>query len=83
MQTTANLFDTKMAVFRDVAPYSLVKVYRRFRGAYYLHQELIALMMEAVSTCETEVNYQNTQRKIPEGSHLHTSRCENPKSQVV
>jgi hypothetical protein len=41
----------KLTVFRDVAPCSLVEVYRRFRGAYCLHhQSLIALMMEAVNT---------------------------------
>jgi hypothetical protein len=28
-----------MAVFRDVAPCSLVEVYRRFRGAYCLHHQ--------------------------------------------
>jgi hypothetical protein len=27
----------KMIVFWDVAPGSLVEIYRRFRGAYYLH----------------------------------------------
>jgi hypothetical protein len=54
----------KMAVFWVVAPCSLVEVYRRFRGAYYL-------MMEAVSTSETSVNiYQITRLNIPEDSHL-------------
>jgi hypothetical protein len=28
-----------MTVFRDVAPCSLVEVYRRFRGAYCLHYQ--------------------------------------------
>jgi hypothetical protein len=32
--TAANM---KMTFFWDVAPCSLVKVDRRFRGAYYLH----------------------------------------------
>jgi hypothetical protein len=41
--TVANM---KMAVFWDVAPCSLIEVYRRFRGA---------LMMEAESTSETSV----------------------------
>jgi hypothetical protein len=37
--------------------------------------ELIALMMEAVSTSETSVIiYQTTRRNIPEDSHLHTRR---------
>jgi hypothetical protein len=29
-----------MNVFRDVALYSLVEIYRRFRGAYYLHHQV-------------------------------------------
>jgi hypothetical protein len=37
----------KMTVFWDVEPYSLVDVYRSFRG------RRVALMMEAVSTSET------------------------------
>jgi hypothetical protein len=41
----------------------------------------IALMMEAVSTSETSVNfYQTTQRNIPEDSHLHTRHRKNLKS---
>jgi hypothetical protein len=41
---------------------------------------LITLMMEAVSTSETLVNfYQTTERNIPEDSHLHTSHHENLK----
>jgi len=27
-----------MTVLYDIAPCSLVEIYRRFRGAYYLHQ---------------------------------------------
>jgi hypothetical protein len=38
-----------MAVFWDVALYSLVETDRRFRGTYGLYHQ-IALMMEAVST---------------------------------
>jgi hypothetical protein len=57
---------TKMAVFWVVAPYSLVEVYRRFRG-----QRLIALMMEAARTSETLVNfYQTTWRYNPEDIYL-------------
>jgi hypothetical protein len=37
-------------VFWDVAPCSLVDVYRRFSGT-----SIITLMMEAASTCETSV----------------------------
>jgi hypothetical protein len=39
-------------------------------------------MMEETSTSETSVNfYQTTRRNNPEGSHLHTRRRENLKSQ--
>jgi hypothetical protein len=42
---------------------------------------LIALMMEAVSTSETPVNfYETTRRNIPEDNHLHTRHRENLKS---
>jgi hypothetical protein len=51
----------KMAVFRDVAPCSLVEIDRRG----------IALMMEAITTSETSVSfYQTTQWNIAEDSHL-------------
>jgi hypothetical protein len=37
--------------------------------AYYI---IIALMMEAVSTSETSVNfYETSRRNIPEDSHIH------------
>jgi hypothetical protein len=66
---------TKMAVFWDIAPRSLVEVYRRFRDACCLHltkPDLIYLMMEAASTSEMSVNfYQTTRRNIPEDSHLY------------
>jgi hypothetical protein len=42
---------------------------------------LIALMMEAVRTSETLVNfYETTRRNIPEDSHHHPRRRENLKS---
>jgi hypothetical protein len=45
---------------------------------------VIALMMEAVNTSETSVNfYQTTQHNIPEDSHLHTCRRDNPKSHLL
>jgi hypothetical protein len=58
----------KMAAFWDVAPCSLVKVYRRFGGACcFLCQDFLPV----VSTFETPVNfYRNSRRNIPEGSHL-------------
>jgi hypothetical protein len=69
----------KIAVFWDVAPCSLVQVYRRFRGVYYLHHQgdktslfTHRLMVEAVSTSETSVNfYYTTLRNIPEDGLLH------------
>jgi hypothetical protein len=50
----------KMTVFWDVAPCSIVEI----------NVCNIALMMEAVSTSETSVNfYETTRRKIPEGGN--------------
>jgi hypothetical protein len=62
----------KVTVFWDVAPCSLVEVYQHFRGACCLHhQDIITLMLEAVTTPETSVNfYQMTQCNILEDSHL-------------
>jgi hypothetical protein len=64
----------KITVTGDVVPCSLVEVYQRFRGACCLHHqgnEYTTMMMEAVSTSETLVNfYQTTWRSIPEDSHL-------------
>jgi hypothetical protein len=46
--------------------------------------KVIALMMEAVSTFETSVNFNETRRRnISEDSHLHTRRRENLKSQAT
>jgi hypothetical protein len=59
-----------MTAFWDTAPFSLVEVDRRFRGAYSLHHQ-----------DETSVNfYETTKRNIPEGCHLRTLRRENLKS---
>jgi hypothetical protein len=38
----------KMVVFLVVAPYSLVEVYRRFRGAYFLHYQVATTQKIAV-----------------------------------
>jgi hypothetical protein len=60
--------NSKMAVFWDVTPSSLVEVFRRFRGACCHQHENDT---ETVSTSETSVNfYQTTRRNIPEDSHL-------------
>jgi hypothetical protein len=57
----------KMAVFWDVAPCSLVEVYRRLRVVC----DVIALMMEAASSSETSVNfYQTARRNNPEDIDL-------------
>jgi hypothetical protein len=56
---------------------SLVEVYRRFRGACFLHHHGY---VEEESTSETSVNYQITRRNILEGCNLHTRRRENLKS---
>jgi hypothetical protein len=59
-----------MTVFWVVASCSLVEVF-------------ITLMMEAVITSETLVNfYQTTRRNNPEGSHLHSRRRDNLKSYI-
>jgi hypothetical protein len=48
----------------------------------YASYLLIALMMEAVRTSETSVNFNQTTRcNNPDDSHLHTRRRENLKSQ--
>jgi hypothetical protein len=47
-----------------------------YRGPYCL---IITLIMEAVSSSETAVDiYQTTLCDIPEDTHLHTHRRENP-----
>jgi hypothetical protein len=44
---------------------------------------IISLMMEAISTSETSVNFYETKRRsIPEGCQLHTCRRENLKSHM-
>jgi hypothetical protein len=56
----------------NVAPCSLVEVDRRFIGAYCLHHQDIALMMEAVCTSETSVYFSETHTAlyILEGYHI-------------
>jgi hypothetical protein len=63
----------KMIAFRDIAPCSIVEVYRRFRVAYCLlyPREFIDLMMEAVRNSETTVSINEiTWCHIPESYHL-------------
>jgi hypothetical protein len=52
----------KMIAFWDIAPYSLVEVGRRFRGAFCLHHQR-ALMMEVVHISETSVYINETTRR--------------------
>jgi hypothetical protein len=71
MNFMALLQTMNFRVFLDVAPCSHVEVDLSFRGAYRLHQGdkwmITALMMEAVRTSETSVNFNMTTRRyIPE-----------------
>jgi hypothetical protein len=73
-----------MTLFWYVAPCSLEEIDRHFRGAYCLHHQGELLMMEAVSTSETSVNfYETTLPNIPEDRYLHTRRRKNPKYHKV
>jgi hypothetical protein len=69
LQSPSEISDYRGAKFEiflwDVPPCSLVKIDRRFRGAYFIPY---LLMMEIVSAYETPVR----QRNILEDSHLHT-----------
>jgi hypothetical protein len=50
-------------------------------AVFWVAAMIIALMMEAINTSETSVNfYQTTRRNNPEDSHLYTRRRENLKS---
>jgi hypothetical protein len=50
----------------------------------WLANTAIALMLEALSTSETSVNfYEIARRNITEDCHLHTLRRENLKSHLV
>jgi hypothetical protein len=70
-----------MTAFSDMAPFSLVEVDLRFRGAYCLHHEgdvselrtasVIALIKESVIISETSIYLnETTQRCIPEFCYL-------------
>jgi hypothetical protein len=82
-----SLAQLKISVFREVALWGQVDVDRRSGSAYCLHHQgdewLIALMMEAVRTCETSGNINfTTRRYFPEDSNLHTRCRENLKSHI-
>jgi hypothetical protein len=67
-----------MTFFWDVAPCSLVEVYRRFREAYCLSLRGDDGPEDgAVITSKTSANfYETTRRKVPEDDHLHILRRE-------
>jgi hypothetical protein len=62
----------KIAAFWVIAPWSIVEVDRRFRGAFI---KTITMMTNAVLASETSVYLnETTWHCIPEGCHLHTFR---------
>jgi hypothetical protein len=64
----------KMTDFFDIAPCSLVKVDRRFRGAYcFRHDNGEAVCMHEMSVYFNETTW----RYISEGSHLQIFVCLN------
>jgi hypothetical protein len=87
-----HLFTLKMEVIRSsktlrityrIAWHATKITVHIFRGAYCLHHQG-ALMMEAVRTSETSVNFNwTTQRYIPKDCKLHTCRRENLKSRII
>jgi hypothetical protein len=52
----------KMIAFKDIAPFSLFVVVRRFRGAYCLHDQDddIALVIEVLCIFETSAYFNKT-----------------------
>jgi hypothetical protein len=68
---TKMTLNSKMSVFWDVTPCSLVETNRRFTCAYCLHRP----GDKAVRTSETSVSfYQTSRRNIPEDRHLTSFR---------
>jgi hypothetical protein len=60
-----------MAVFWVVATCRLVEVYRLSEALAVPVMRMIVLMMEAISTSETSMNFYNTTwRSVPEHSRL-------------
>jgi hypothetical protein len=71
-----------MTAFSNIVSRSLVKADWRFRGAYYLYNQIdMALMVVAIHTSETSVYFNKTTRRyVPESFHLLTRRREYLKS---
>jgi hypothetical protein len=64
-------FQVLTAASLDDAPYILVEIDRRLRGANCLRHNMIAVILEAASAFETSVScYQTTRRNSPGDSHL-------------
>jgi hypothetical protein len=79
--TVQNNMCSKFRLFWNVAVCSHVEVDRRFRYALCLNNQ--ALMMEAVRTSETSVNFNvSTWPYILEEFKLHTRQRENLKTQI-
>jgi hypothetical protein len=65
-----------MIIFWGAAPYSLIEIDWRFRGAYNLHRR-----PDRDSTSEASINiYETRQHKSTKDGHIHTRRRENLKS---
>jgi hypothetical protein len=59
-------------------------VWQKFTDVSEVIRAIIALMMEAVSTSKTSVNfYQTTRRNNTQDSHLHTRRRKKLKSHLA
>jgi hypothetical protein len=72
-----------MTALWDIAPCSLVELYRRFVGVNCLHHQG-ALAMEAARTSETLVYFKETTRRyISEGCHFYTHSRENLKHDIL
>jgi hypothetical protein len=72
-----------MTLLWDAEPCRVAEVYRHFKCAYFFHHknDNQALMMEAVTTSGTSVNfYKTARRNIPEDSLLRTRSRKNLKS---
>jgi hypothetical protein len=71
-----------MTAFWNSAPYSLVDVDPRFRGAYFLRHQ--GLMMEEVHASETPVYFNEAiERYIPEDYYVYAVRREGVKSRIA
>jgi hypothetical protein len=70
----------KMSVFYDIALFSLLEIYRRFRGILCLHNLVIVLMMEAIGTEKHQSVSPYYMTQHPRRHSLHANHHENLKS---